>query len=157
MSSNLISNVRVVLAHTVQAIRFSKSALGLFQKLSSFPLPPNPIKEIYFQDTIDSLTEAYLDIKALLFDIEYPIDPSYPSTPLVPPIQDNQILIKLTNDRAAKVLDSTNHAITYIDQAILLSGENDPLRGKLDFIRFDLVAARDALVAGYNAPNFLVD
>ncbi|MGJ7922148.1 hypothetical protein [Neobacillus sp. LXY-4] len=154
MTTNVVSNVRLALAHTVQAIRFAKSALNLFQKLSSFPSAPNPIKEQYYQDTIDHLTEAFLAIKALLFDSEYAIDPSYPANPLVPPIQDNQVLIKLSNNRAALVLERTNNAINNIDQAILLSSENDKLSGQLVFIRFDLVSARDALVAGFNSPNY---
>ena len=157
MSKTIVSNVREALAHTVQAIRFAKSTLSLFQKLSSFPSAPNPLKELYYQDALDNLTEAYLGIKALLFDAQYPIDPSYPTPPIIPPVQDNQLLMKLSNNRASLVLARTNNAIAILDQAILLSDENDSFNGQLVFIRCDLNSARDALVAGFNSAFFVSD
>lgn len=55
-------------------------------------------------------------------------------------------------------LDKTNVAINYIDQAIVLNGNYDTLGGLLTLIKFgDLIPARDALIAGLNEPNFVID
>jgi hypothetical protein len=154
MYSNLVSNVRTALAYTVQAIRFADSALILFLEMSAFPLPPNPIKVQFYQDVIDNLTEAYLAMKALPFDTHFPSDPVFPNAPIVPQSQDNLHLIHLSDNRISLALDKTEDTINYLDQAILLSGDNDRLNGQLFFIKLSLVAARDALVSGLNEPDF---
>lgn len=154
MSSDLVTNVRTALAYTVQAIRYADSALLLFLEMSTFPLPPNPIKVQFYQDVVDNLTEAYLAMKTLPFDTYFPSDPVFPNSPIVPQSQENQYLIQLSDNRISLALDKTEDTINYLDQAILLSGDNDRLIGQLFFIKLSLVAARDALVSGLNEPDF---
>lgn len=156
MSSNLVANIRSAMAYTVQAIRYADSALILFLELSSFPLPPNPIKIQFYQDVVDNLTEAYLAIKGLPFDTNYPSDPVFQTAPIVAQSQDNQPLIILSDNRISLALDKTNDTVNFIEQAIELSSDNEPLHGQLFFIRLALVAARDALVAGLNEPDYAV-
>jgi hypothetical protein len=156
MSSNLVTNVRTALAYTVQAIRYADSALGLFLEMSTFPLPPNPIKIQFYQDGVDNLTETYLAMKALPFDTYFPSDPVFVSAPIVPQSQENQHLINLSDNRISLALDKTEDTINYVDQALLLSGKNDTLGGQLFFIKLSLEAARDALVSGLNEPDFVV-
>jgi hypothetical protein len=156
MSATLVTNVRTALAYTVQAIRFADSALILFLELPAFPLPPNPIKVQFYQDVVDHLTEAYLAMKALPFDTYFPSDPVFPNTPIVPQSEDNQHLINLSDNRISLALDKIELTINYLDQAIVQSEENEALNGQLFFIRFSLLAARDALVSGLNEPDFSV-
>jgi hypothetical protein len=156
MSSNLVTNVRTALAYTVQAIRFADNALILFLELSAFPLPANPIKIQFYQDVVDNLTEAYLAMKGLPFDTHFPSDPIFQNAPIASQSQDNQHLINLSDNRISLALNKTEDTINYLDQAILLSDDNETLNGQLFFIRLSLVAARDALVSGLNEPDFVV-
>lgn len=156
MSSNLITSVRTALAYTVQAIRYADNALILFLEMSAFPLPPNPIKIQFYQDVVDHLTESYLAIKGLPFNTYFPSDPVIQVAPIVAQVQENQHLINLSDNRISLALDKTEDTINYIDQAILLSNENETLNGQLFFIKLSLVAARDALVSGLNEPDFLL-
>jgi hypothetical protein len=43
-----------------------------------------------------------------------------------------------------------------MDQALLLSADDEKLNGQLFFIKLGLVEARDALVSGLNEPDFVV-
>jgi len=156
MSSNLIANVRTALAYTVQAIRYADNALILFLEMSDFPLPPNPIKIQYYQDVIDHLTEVYLAMKGLPIDTYFPSDPVIQVAPVVAQIQDNQHLINLSDNRISLALDKTEDTINFIDQALLLSVDDERLHGQLYFIKLGLVEARDALVSGLNEPDFVV-
>ena len=156
MSSNLVANIRSAMAYTVQAIRYADSALILFLELSSFPLPPNPIKIQFYQDVVDNLTEAYLAIKGLPFDTNYPSDPVFQTAPIVAQSQDNQPLIILSDNRISLALDKTNDTINFIEQAIELCSNNNPLHGQLFFIKLALEAARDAQVSGLNEPDYAV-
>ena len=156
MSSNMLTNVRFALAYTVQAIRYTESALIFFRELSAFPFPPNPIKEQFYQDAIDSLTESYLAIKSLPFDTYLPSDPLFPNIPVAPEIQDNELLINLSDNRISLALNKNNESINNINQAILLSSKNDKLNGQLLFIRLELELARESLVAGMNASDFMM-
>ncbi len=157
MSSSLAMNVRATMAYTVQAIRFAESTLVIFRELSPHPLSANLIKEQFYQDAVEGLTEAYLAIKSLPFDTQYPSDPIYPNTPIVLGSQENQQLINLSDNRAALAQDRTDDAIKLISQAIQQSGDNDSLSGQLVFIKIFLESARDALIAGLNSPDFIVD
>jgi len=157
MSSNIISNVRFALAYTVQAIRYTESALIFFRELNAFPFPPNPIKEQFYQDAIDSLTEAYLAIKGLPFDTYFPSDPIFQNIPIAPEIQDNQLLINLSDNRITLAFNKTNDTIAFINEAILQSSKNDKLQGQLIFIRIELESARDSLVSGINSSDFMVN
>ncbi|MEH7083026.1 hypothetical protein V7139_09865 [Neobacillus drentensis] len=156
MSSNLILNVRTALAYTVQAIRYADNALILFLEMSDFPLPPNPIKIQYYQDVIDHLTEVYLAMKGLPFDTYFPSDPVITIAPVVAQIQDNQHLINLSDNRISLALDKTEDTINFIDQALLLSVDDERLNGQLYFIKLGLEEARGALVSGLNEPDFVV-
>jgi hypothetical protein len=156
MSSNLVANIRSAMAYTVQAIRYADSALILFLELSSFPLPPNPIKIQFYQDVVDNLTEAYLAIKGLPFDTNYPSDPVFQTAPIIAQSQDNQPLIILSDNRISLALDKTNDTINFIEQAIELCSNNNPLHGQLFFIKLALEAARDAQVSGLNEPDYAV-
>jgi len=157
MSSNIVSNVRYALAYTVQAIRYTESALIFFRELTAFPFPPNPIKEQFYQDAIDSLTEVYLAIKCLPFDTYFPSDPIFQNIPIAPEIQDNQLLINLSDNRITLAFEKTNETIEFITEAISLSGKNDKLQGQLIFIKIELEAARVSLVSGINSSDFMVN
>jgi hypothetical protein len=156
MSSTLVTNIRTALAYSVQAIRFADSALILFLELSTFPLPANPIKVQFYQDVVDNLTEAYLAMKALPFDTHFPSDPVFPNAPIVPQSQDTQHLINLSDNRISLALDKIELTMNHLDQAILLSDDNETLNGQLFFIRLSFAAAREALVSGLNEPDFSV-
>jgi hypothetical protein len=145
------------MAYTVQAIRFAESALVIFQEIYPHPLSPNLIKEQFYQDAVGGLTEAYLAIKSLPFDTQYPSDPIYPNTPIVPGGQENQQLIKLSDNRAALAQERSDDAIKLIDQALQQSNDNDSLGSQLIFIKIFLESARDALIAGLNSPDFVVE
>lgn len=157
MSSSSVAHVRVALAYTVQAIKYTESALIFFQELNSFPLQPNPIKQLFYQDAFDNLTEAYLSIKALPFDTHFSIDPVFLNIPVAPEGQDNQLLITLSDNRISLAYNKTSDTINYIEQTILLSGDNDSLCGQLVFIKLQLEAARDGLLAGLNSPDYIVN
>jgi hypothetical protein len=157
MSSSLSINVRAAMANTVQAIRFAESALVLFQEISPHPLSPNLIKELFYQDSVEGLTEAYLAIKSLPFDTQYPSDPIFPNTPIVPGGQENPMLIKLSDNRSALAQDRTNDAIKSIGEALQQCQNNETLSGQLVFIKMILEAARASLIAGFNSPDFIVD
>jgi len=156
MSSNILTNVRLALAHTVQAIRYTESSLVFFRELTAFPFPPNPIKEQFYQDALDSLTESYLAIKSLPFDTSFPSDPLFPNIPVAPEIQDNELLINLSDNRISLAINKINESINDINQAIVLSSKNDKLNGQLLFIRLELELARESLFAGINASDFMM-
>ncbi|WP_160719377.1 hypothetical protein [Bacillus sp. USDA818B3_A] len=156
MSSGILSHVRFALAHSVQAIRYTESALIFFRELTAYPFPPNPIKEHFYQDAIDHLTEAYLAIKSLPFDTFFPSDPIFQNIPVAPEIQDNEILINLSDNRITLALNKTIETINDISQSILLSGKNETQKGQLIFIKLFLETARDSLMAGINSADFMV-
>ncbi|MDR4946681.1 hypothetical protein [Neobacillus cucumis] len=156
MSSNIVTSVRFALAYTVHAIRYTESALIFLRELQAYPFPPNPIKEQFYQDAIDSLTETYLAIKSLPFDTYFPTDPVFQNIPIAPEIQDNDLLITLSDNRISLALNKTNDSINVINQAILLSSKNDKLNGQLIFIKLELEAAKDALVSGVNESDYMV-
>ncbi|MEH7098334.1 hypothetical protein [Neobacillus vireti] len=157
MSSNIVSNVRFALSYTIRAIRYTESALIFFRELNAFPFPPNPIKEQFYQDAIDSLTEVYLAIKGLPFDTYFPSDPIFQNIPIAPEIQDNQLLINLSDNRITLAFDKTNETIKFINEAILLCGKNDKIQGQLFFIKMELESAKDSLVSGINSSDFMVN
>lgn len=153
MSTNLVATVRIVLALTVQAIRFSNSAKLIIQQLEGFGLPPNPIKPQLYQDAIDSLKDAFNTIQAPPLNIQWPTDPILPPNPIYP---NDPIRIKLSDNRALLALDRTNDAIRYTHTTILLSA--DPgITEQLLLIRFQVKAARLALEDGIDAPPFTGD
>ncbi|MGM0777933.1 MAG: hypothetical protein ACQEXE_16360 [Bacillota bacterium] len=153
MPSNLVATVRIALARTVQAIRFSNSAKQIIEQLEGELLPPNPIKPQLYQDAIDSLTDAFTTFQTPPLNVQAPPNPVLPPNPILP---NNTVRIKLSDNRAILALDRTNDAIKYIDTAILLSAEPD-ITGQLVLIRTQLVDAQLSLNAGIDEPPFAVD
>lgn len=149
MALNLATNLKLSYIQTVQALRESKTALGLVKKL----YPTDPIRELYYQGSVDSLTSAIDGLFDLPLDIKFPSDPVIPPNPITPPIGDNQLIIKLANVQAQLAINKTVDSIKYIDQALLLVGEFDTLGGLITFIKNDLVDARNDLQAAIDLPT----
>lgn len=153
LSTNLVATVRIVLALTVQAIRFSNNAKLIIQQLEGFGLPPNPIKPQLYQDAIDSLTDAFNTIQAHPLNLQWLTDPILPLNPIY---SNDPIRIKLSDNRALLALDRINDAIRYIHTALLVSADSD-ITEQLLLIRFQVKAARLVLEDGIDAPPFAGD
>lgn len=147
MSPTLNVSTEVAFVQTIQALQFSKSALGL---VKLYPIDPIPIRSALYENAIDSLTAAFTTIQLLPF-IQLPPNPIYLNDPAIPSFQDTQSIGKLAANQTILAISRIGAATRYIDQIMLLSGsgDSDVLR-LLISIRTDLVSARNALIVVLN-------
>lgn len=143
MLPKVAANVHLALMNTRQAIRFAKSALGIFQQF----IPPNPVKMALYESAIDSLTTAFITIQTFPTDPDFPNDPIIPPNLVFPPLEDNQLVIKLSENQTVLAIDKNNDAIKYLETSLLLLrvSETDILH-PLALARLDLVSTRDVLI-----------
>lgn len=143
MLPKVAANVHLALMNTRQAIRFAKSALSIFQQL----IPPNPVKIALYEAAVDSLTTAFITIQTFPTDPDLPKDSIVPPNPVFPPFEDNQLIIKLSENQTVLATDKTNDAIKYLETSLLLLrvSEADILH-PLALARLDLVSTLDVLI-----------
>ncbi|MEH7440055.1 hypothetical protein V7182_21655 [Neobacillus drentensis] len=144
MSPNFITNVRLSFIKTRQALQFTHSALNIYQQL----FPADPIKIASYNDAFANLTSASNAFISAPFDVHYPSDPILPPNPIFPPNVNNDVIIKLAQNRTLLAISRTNDAIKYINTAISLT-DSDAIASLLIGIRAfqedALVALEDAL------------
>lgn len=145
MSPTLDASVGTVFVNTVRGLHFSRSALNLVRLY-----PIGPIRLALYENAVDCLTAAFTTIQLLPF-IQLPPSAICPKDSAISCLQDAQLIVKLAENQTIMAISKIRAATTYIDQVILLIGDDDSdVLCLLVSARASLVSAQTALFSALN-------